>query len=380
MSRERRIDLLRRLEKQLESRVIVLVLGDRQAALTQLADDSIRPLYDHLIQIGKVKKLQLFLYSIGGVTETPWKLVNTIRQFCETFQVIIPYKAYSAATMISMGADKIQMTRKAELSPVDPALMIAPGAGGQLLLPDLGVEDIAAYVSFLRNRAGLTDQSALSSLMSVLAQSLTPPLLGRIERVYSHIRLVSRKLLDLCKPPLEDRVVTAIIEALTEKTYVHNHGISREEAKQIGMQVEFLEGELEQIVWGLFCLYEDELKLKETHDVESLIPDHQDALEMPKTVAAFIESTEMSHGFIGTVIVRRVRKIPAQPTLNINLQLQLPPGIAPAQIPQEIQQTVQQLMTQGVQQLQEMVRQELIRQSPVERVERKLSGGAWVLL
>ena len=274
------------------------------------------------------------------------------------------------------------MTRKAELGPIDPSLMINPGGGAQppLVLPDLGVEDVASYISFLRNRAGLTDQAALSQLTSVLATTLTPPLLGRIERVYSHIRLVSRKLLDLCRPAMEDRVITSVIQALTEKTYVHNHGIGRDEAKQIGMQVEFIDGETEDKVWQLFCDYEEALRLTETRDVESLIPDGSDEYRESDAVSAYIESPVLSHGFAGTLHVRRVRRIPPQPTININLQLQVPPGIDPAQIPQNAQAAIQQLLTQGSQQIQQMVAQEITRQSPVEKVEAKMIGGAWKAL
>jgi hypothetical protein len=382
MSTERRVRLIGELERQFESRIITMVLGDRPVCTTQIADDCIRPIYDHLLAIGHVPKLQLLLYSIGGLTETPWKIVNTLRPFCENFEVIVPYKAYSAATMICMGANRTHMTRKAELGPVDPSLMINPGEGAPtaLVLRDLGVEDVASYISFLRNRAGLTDQAAVSQLISVLATTLTPPLLGRIERVYSHIRLVSRKLLDLCKPAMEDRVITSVIQALTEKTYVHNHGIGREEAKQIGMQVGFIDGETEDKVWELFCDYEDALHLSETHDVESLIPEGSDVYQEPNAVSAYIESSGLSCGFSGAIQVRRIRRIPAQPTININLQLQVPPGVNPAQLPQNAQAALQQLLTQGSQQIQQMVVQEITRQSPVERIEAKMVGGKWLRL
>ena len=383
MANDKRTQLIGELEQQFGSKLITLILGDRPVCTTQIADDCIRPIYDHLLAIGRVPKLQLLLYSIGGFTEAPWKIVNTLRPFCDAFEVIIPYKAYSAATMICMGADKIHMTRKAELGPVDPTLMINPRPGQQqptLVLPDLGVEDVASYISFLRLRAGLTDQAALSQLTSVLATALTPPLLGRVERVYSHIRLVARKLLDLCKPAMEDRVITSIIEALTEKTYVHNHGIGRDEAKQIGMQVEFLGEDAEAKVWELFCEYEQALRLTETRDGESLIPDGSDEYREPDTVSAYIESGALSHGFTGTLQIRRIRKIPAQPTININLQLQVPPGVDPAQMPQNIQAAIQQLLTQGAQQIQQMVTQEITRQSPVEGVEAKVVGGAWKVL
>ena len=205
MTRADRISLIRQLESLRKSKVIVYFCGDRRATGgTQIADDSIRPLYDHLRALnalfpGKRKKLDFYLYSIGGLTETPWKIVTMLRELSDELHVIIPYKAYSAATMIALGADKIWMSEKAELGPIDPALRFVDNPSRPLpfRLPEVGVEDIASFITFLRQRAGLTDQSALASTINTLATNLTPPLLGRIERIYSHIRLVARKLLSL---------------------------------------------------------------------------------------------------------------------------------------------------------------------------------------
>ena len=44
-----------------------------------------------------------------------------IREYCDTFSVLVPYKARSAATMIALGADEIVMSDLSELSPIDPA-------------------------------------------------------------------------------------------------------------------------------------------------------------------------------------------------------------------------------------------------------------------
>lgn len=226
MTTQDRKKLIVEIEKERSSKVVVFFCGDRPLAPTAIADDAIRPMYDHLRTLDpKPEKLDLYLYSLGGLMETPWKIVTMLREFCKELSVVVPYKAYSAATMIALGADKISMTDKSELGPIDPQLNVAVGPDRpQFVLPQIGVEDVASYVTFLRQRAGLTDQTALAGCIAALVSNLTPPLLGRIERVYSHIRLVARKLLSLARPPIDDRRVTAIIEQLTEKTYVHGHG------------------------------------------------------------------------------------------------------------------------------------------------------------
>ncbi len=384
MARQDRIGLIQGIEAARASKVIVYLCGDRPLASAQLADDAIRPLYEHLRALGKFpstpKKIDLILYALGGVMETPWKIVTMFREFCDEFHVLVPYKAYSGATLIALGADTISMTDKGELSPIDPALQLAPTGDRPLpfLLPDLGVEDIASYVNFLRNRAGLTDQSALAGPISTLSQMLTPPLLGRIERIYSHIRLVARKLLALCKPPLDDPRVTRIVEALTEKTYVHGHGIGRREAKDLGLQVELLDGPIKDLLWSLVVDYEEEMRLRTTSDPQGYFTDDgPDAYTEENAITAVIESQALFDCFMGRFRLARIRKIPPQPVININLGLNLPPGLQSQELPATIQQAVQQMLQQAAQQLQQLVAQEIARQSPVERITGGLIGGRW---
>lgn len=266
MGRAERLTLIQQIEELRKSRVVIYFCGDRHLTPAQIAEDAIRPMYEHLKNLkpfpSSSRKLDFYLYSRDGMMETPWKVITMLREFCDELHVIIPYKAYSAATMLALGADKIWMTDKSELSPIDPALQLRKVPQGQspFFLDEIGVEDVASYVKFLRERVGLTDQAALTGAIGTLAESLTPPLLGRIERIYNHIRLVARKLLALCQPPMEDTRVTAIVEALTEKTYVHGHGIGRKEAKLIGLQVEYMDGEVADAVWNLFKDYEEALQ------------------------------------------------------------------------------------------------------------------------
>jgi hypothetical protein len=303
-----------------------------------------------------------------------------IREFCDELHVIVPYRAYSAATMIAMGTDKICMTSKAELGPIDPALQVNPlpvkDAGGPRL-PDLGVEDIAAYLTFIRDRAKLTDQSAVAGAVNALASHLTPPLLGRLERIYSHIRLVARNLLSLHKPPMDDQKITGIAQALTEKLYVHGHGIGRKAAAEIGLDVELLTGGTEDLVWSLYQEYENLFRLRETRDVESCFPANSDIYERPDTAVACIESAMTLHEFVGKVRAQRLRNIPTNPAINVNFGFNFPAGINPQQLPQQIQQIIQQILQQAAQQLPGMVAQELQKQSPIVGVAAQLIGGLW---
>jgi hypothetical protein len=378
--RDKRLDIIRALEGKLRSKFLVYFTADSPIIGGIVSEDAIIPMFDHLRAMGKQNRIVLYLYSPGGQMETPWKLVNMLREFCEELHVVVPYKAYSAATMICMGTDKIHMTSKSELGPIDPALQVNPMAGkdeAALRLRDLGVEDIAGYLTFIRERAKLTDQAAVSAAVTSLAVHLTPPLLGRIERVYSHIRLVARNLLSLHKPPMEDRQISAISEALIEKIYVHGHGIGRKEAKEIGLDVAFADGPTEDLVWSLYLEYEDEFKLRETRDVEFYFPANNDLFERADTSVACIESEKHLHEFTCKARAQRIRNIPPNPAININLGFNFPGNVNPQQLPQQLQQLIQQFLQQAVQQLQGLVAQELQRQSPVVGLSVQGVGGVW---
>lgn len=378
-SKKERISLIQELERTYDAGIIVYFLGDRPLSVTQIADDSIRPMYDHLLNLGKRKRIMLYLYGLGGLTETPWKIVTMIREFCEEFWVMIPYKAYSASTMICLGADKILMGRKGELGPIDPALQFAGGdKPDKLLIPEIGVEDVASYVDFLKNRVGLKDQDVLVDPIGTLATTLTPPLLGRIERIYSHIRLVARKLLLLHNDTPDETAIGRIIETLTEKSYAHGHGIGRKEAKQIGLKVEYPDNVTEDLIWELFKEYEDHMELSSNPDPFSYFADDgPDTYTENGKSFATIESIATLHNYSGNFFLQRIRKSPPQLNINFNINLQMPPSITPNQIPQQAQQILQQLLQQAQQQLQQQLNQEITKQMPVETINSRVVGGHW---
>jgi ClpP class serine protease len=80
-------------------------------------------MYDHIRDLPKSSRIDLFLYSRGGAIEVPWRMITMLREHCNHLSVLIPYRALSAATLIALGCDEIVMGGKAELGPIDPALI-----------------------------------------------------------------------------------------------------------------------------------------------------------------------------------------------------------------------------------------------------------------
>lgn len=368
-------ELINQIQSLRNSRVIAYVTGDRQLVtegrlfpLSQISEDAVRPLYEHLLSIGKNNKIDLFLYSRGGDVSVPWRIVTMFREFCGEFSILVPYKAHSAATLISLGADKILMGKKAELGPIDPAIG-APGS-------EIRVEDVNSYISFVRERANINDQSALAQMVSILANNLSPFILGGINRQNSHIRLVARKLLTSRNEKIDEAKINSIIETLIEKIYFHGHAIGRREAQEIGLPIEMPPKELENTLWDLYLKYEEFLKLTEPLDSRGMLAEKEEVC-LEKIPIAIIESENKTHVFAPRIDFKRRRQVPLNPQISLNVGLNLPPNIAPEQIPQQAQQILQQMINQIAQNIQPLILQEIIRQSPEVGIDIKLYGGKW---
>lgn len=368
-----RWDLIRELQTTRESQLVVYFLSDRRGASGGISEDAVRPMFDHLRAIGDTDRVDVLLYSVGGNTEVPWRIVSMIRECCKEFSVLIPYKAMSAATMIALGADSIVMGKKGELGPIDPSLNIRKGPDEE----GVAVEDVMSYVRFLGDRVGLSDQAALSGPIVALGEKLPPILIGKLNRMHSHIRSVARKLLTShTKEQLDEQKIGVIVETLAEKTYQHGHAIGRQEAGEIGLPVHKAEPKIEELMWRLYCEYEKLACMRTPVDPFTFIPEQDDKHQQP-VCCGMIESVEVAHHFTGTLVMRRKRKSVPELQLNLNFNLQLPASVDPAQLPEEAQQILQQIMQQLQQALPQQIQDELNKRMPVEGFEGHLENARW---
>jgi ClpP class serine protease len=122
-------------------------------------------------------KLDVLLYTRGGATNAVWPIVSLLREFDSNFEVLVPYRAHSSGTMLTLAAKKIVMTRLAELSPIDPttANQFNPQLDKQLL--GIAVEDVTAYKEFWQSAvaSGLPAEKAAPLLQPYLAHFIHDP-------------------------------------------------------------------------------------------------------------------------------------------------------------------------------------------------------------
>ncbi len=255
--RTERLSLIRQLGELRGSNVICYLTSDREPYGAQIASDVLSVFYRHLRALGVGEKISLFLFSNGGTLDTPWPLVGLVREFCEDFEVIVPSKALSAATLVALGADRIVMGPASFLSPVDPSARIE-GKGQK---HQIEVEDVFGFIDFVKEQVGLKGEAALSETLQELVAQVDPVMLGSINRTSYLIRRLAKRLLLLHMDDRreEDKLrIDLIVENLTQRLYSHRHLIYRWEARDhlgFGDLIEFASGDTQQAMDALFLQY-----------------------------------------------------------------------------------------------------------------------------
>jgi hypothetical protein len=283
MGRQERIELIKRIEEIRGSRVVSYLTAIRPNVIGQIAEDAVRIMFDHLLLLPSrpVEKLDLFLCSNGGATQVPWRLVSLFREFAKSFSVLIPYRAYSAATLLALGADEIVMHPFAELGPIDPTVTNAFNPIDDDTRQRLGisVEDVKAYVSFIKTTVGITHEDELVKAIEILANKVHPLALGNVERFISQSRMIAAKVLRTHMSDVSDHVINEIVENMASKLYFHGHPINRREArKDLNLKInDDLPPELETSMWDLYKTYEEEFDSQTTfapiHEIASRFPE-----------------------------------------------------------------------------------------------------------
>ena len=266
-----RKNLLREIEEDRDSKVILYVTGDRQGLQTQIGQDVIDLFVDHLDLIGPVGKISLVLYTSGGSTSAAWNLVNLLQMFCDDFEVIAPGKCMSAGTLISLGADRIIMTKQATLGPIDPSLQhplgpAIPGAAPDARAP-VSVEAVNGYLEAIRGcRAGTELEG--DALLN-LSDKVHPLVLGQIFRSRQQIRDLADKLLNARKRR-NSEATERTIDFLCSDSGSHDCTINQREAVQLGLQVSKCSENLYGILRNLRKSFSDQMMLREPYDLSTL--------------------------------------------------------------------------------------------------------------
>ncbi len=314
MARADRLKLIQAIEAERKSRLIVAIWGDRQNHETVIAPDAHAIFFDHLQKFGKVTKIDVLLYSTGGHTLAAWGLANLVREYCDEVGVLIPHRALSAATLFTLSANEIVMSRLGQLSPIDPSITTplgpnvqVPTQPGQFRVVPISVEDVVGFFDLAKDSARLRDSGQLLQIFERLADKVHPLALGAVYRSRQQIQTLADRLLSLhMKGDARKKDRERVVSILTRELGSHDYLIGRTEARDyLKLNVINVTSTLESNILSLFNEYASLLDLRIPYNPEGFLGNQ--AERTGDFNRAIIETADLTHVFRTSKTVRRVQ-------------------------------------------------------------------------
>jgi serine dehydrogenase proteinase len=260
--------LYKDVETERSTKVVAYATSDRAGMETTIALDCFDLFVDLLDKIGPTKKISLILHANGGQSLAAWRIVNLLRTFCDELEVLIPMKALSAGTLISIGADRLVMTKQAALGPIAPSVVNNPlnpsvNVSGQMMRVPVSVESVLGYLHAAKSELNIKSEKHLASILQHLSAQVHPLVLGEVFRSRAQIRFLADKLL---KSQVKDaKKIKSIISFLCADSGGHDYTINRREAEELGLNVEMPNSKLYDLLRAIHLSYNEEMKLREPY-------------------------------------------------------------------------------------------------------------------
>lgn len=274
-----RQELYRQIEAVRGRPLICYVTSLRSNASGQMAQDVIPEIARQIAAInGHHDAVDILIISNGGDPTVAWRVMSMLRERFEQVGVLIPFTAFSAATLLALGANDIVMHPFANLGPVDPQLTtMRPDNSGQQRFSS---EDLTHFLHFVREDVGITDQRELMRAFEMLCRDVGALPVGAAKRSTQLSLSLGEKLLTL---HMHDRnEARAIAESLNRSFYHHGYPVGRSEAREIGLPVNGEAAELEALMWQTWLAFEQAMSCTDPFIPLSVVLDDE-------TVAALLE-------------------------------------------------------------------------------------------
>jgi hypothetical protein len=242
-----RQELIKQIQTVSDSRLLCYVAGVG-APITR--DDAVG-IVELLHNVKRNSNVDLLLHSGGGDIDAAEKMVSILRTTVGSgrFRIIVPDFAKSAGTLMALAADKIVMSDSSELGPIDPQFVQKDGSGNGTWNSVLNY--LQAYEELCKKvQEDPTDQSK-----RIMLSKLDPSTVVQFEQIKKRALSLAEKHL---QRGMKQTNFTKIAGKLMDNTQWLSHGqvISREDAQQIGLEVEYLLPESKEwrSYWELYCL------------------------------------------------------------------------------------------------------------------------------
>jgi hypothetical protein len=240
------------LEKKRKSRIFCIVHGGD----SHICGPTLWSVIKRRREFENLDTLELLLHSPGGHADLAYQLMKYFRRKAKTVNVIVPFAAKSAATLMCLGADAVFMGQFAELGPLDVQIEDPVEKGAEPVSPiddfksmeflrEYAVELLDYFTLNLVKRYGISLKDAIphstacaTGLVGRLYEKIDPLEVGGHRRSLAIGEEYAKRLLTLVKNPNHK----AIVEKLVWSYPSHDFAVDFDEALELGLPVKHLDG------------------------------------------------------------------------------------------------------------------------------------------
>ncbi|HHV54456.1 MAG TPA: hypothetical protein GXX55_03260 [Firmicutes bacterium] len=194
-----------------------------------------------LRRMPEVSQLDLLLESSGGDVDSAVKIAKLCFNYTQDFQVLVPFYAKSAASLLALYGKTLVMTKASELGPVDPQVR-PPGVRDQWV-PAHSVDEAVKFI-------GEVEEPIVKA---ALVEKLDPYIIGAYRNAQEASRQYLSEALALHSQAKRDEVV----EVFTRRLRSHGYPIDRERCRELGLNVQFPDPQVEKAMEDVQELYEE---------------------------------------------------------------------------------------------------------------------------
>lgn len=219
--------------------------------IDQVFPDNMTYLEELLHPLDPSKPLHLLLASPGGDGETAIRIVRSLQARCTELTVVLPDMAKSAATILSLGADRLVFGPGGDLGPVDPQMRYPNGTLAS-------AKELVEAVDEAERR--ITDNPETYPLFANLLAEVTMIMVEQARFALARSGALVREALAAATGRTGEDVeglAQALQEPLIEEPTSHSAVISCSAAATFGLPAEAADpaSETWQIIWSLWTRY-----------------------------------------------------------------------------------------------------------------------------
>lgn len=258
-----RVELYKKIEDYRKRPLIVYATSTRGGVIAHIASDAVRQLINQVDRIDGGNSVDLLIHSSGGDALAAWKIMSILRERFKIVNVLVPYMAFSAATLLSLGANEIVMHPHSSLGPIDPQIT--------LTLPDgtkrqFAYEDVGAFLRFISDEVGITEQSYTRPLVDRIFSAVDPLVIGGAKRASELSTSVGERLLKLHMKDGDKDAARQLAEKLNKSFFAHGDAVSRTRARELNLSIAKDDPILEKLMWNAYLGIEDYMELGKPFD------------------------------------------------------------------------------------------------------------------